>query len=182
MRWRRSVASALAPVVCALKARHDRRERVRRKRKPQKSKENRLSERYLIIACGRRSVLQICPAFGRCGFLQRTTRHVSGHDFSGAEEWPNKTRDWPRVNASGKRSANSARLGDQLCGQHGVHGARTKTLEIEGDVMETQLLENTSERGGHRRGESAWQLFASDLDAHDCTMVTHAILPESESA
>src|SRR5438105_9631867 len=76
----------------------------------------------------------------------------------------------------------STRLGDQLCGQHGVHGARTKALEIEGDVMETQLLKNTSERGGHRRGESAWQFFPSDLDAHDCAMVPHAILPESESA
>src|SRR5207237_7434181 len=114
--------------------------------------------------------------------FRRIARQVSGHDFSLAENWPNKTRDWPRVNASGKRSANLARLGDQLRRQHSVHGAGTKALEIEGDVIETQLLKNTSERGGHRRGESAWQLFASDLDAHDCTMMTHAILPESESA
>src|SRR5262249_32879840 len=67
-------------------------------------------------------------------------------------------------------------------GQEGVHGAGPEALEVEGDELETECLEDECELRGEPGRHCTRQLFARDLYAHNFSVMPNSKLAEAESA
>ena len=67
-------------------------------------------------------------------------------------------------------------------GKECIHRAGAKSLQVEGDELESKLLEDCGELCGHGWIQRTLQFLSVDFDADDIAMMAHAELTETEGA
>src|SRR5215472_15060789 len=87
---------------------------------------------------------------------------------------------WNQLRRGNSRTLTGA--AELIGGKQCIHRTRAETLQIEGDELESKLLEDRGELRGHRWIQSPLQFLAANLDADDVAVVPYAKLTESQGA